>query len=92
MCLKHLGIYFQVKERVTNKWNFNPSKSEVIGHSGGDEKPNDHAEPTKVELIYFSKWNLLENVFQKNESNNLQQTNLFFWHNRLNFYQKQMSV
>ena len=27
----------------------NPSKSEVIGCSGGDEKPNDHAEPTKVE-------------------------------------------
>ena len=28
----------------------NPSKSEVIGHCGGEEKtPNDHAEPTKVE-------------------------------------------
>ena len=27
----------------------NPSKSEVIGHCGGDEKLNDHAEPTKVE-------------------------------------------
>ena len=27
----------------------NPSKSEVIGRCGGDEKPNDHAEPTKVE-------------------------------------------
>ena len=27
----------------------NPSKSEVIGRFGGDEKPNDHAEPTKVE-------------------------------------------
>ena len=26
----------------------NPSKSEVIGCCGGDEKPNDHAEPTKV--------------------------------------------
>ena len=27
----------------------NPSKSEVIGRCGGDEKnPNDHAEPTKV--------------------------------------------
>jgi len=24
-------------------------KSEVIGRCGGDEKPNDHAEPTKVE-------------------------------------------
>jgi len=27
----------------------NPSKSEVIGSCGGNEKPNDHAEPTKVE-------------------------------------------
>ena len=26
----------------------NPSKSEVIGCCGGDEKMNDHAEPTKV--------------------------------------------
>ena len=25
----------------------NPSKSEVIGRCGGDEKTNDHAEPTK---------------------------------------------
>ena len=24
----------------------NPSKTEVIGHCGGDEKTNDHAEPT----------------------------------------------
>ena len=28
-------------------WNRNPS--EVIGRSGGDEKTNDHVEPTKVE-------------------------------------------
>ena len=27
----------------------NPSKSEVIGRCDGDEKTNDHAEPTKVE-------------------------------------------
>jgi len=27
----------------------NPSKSEDIGRCGGDEKTNDHAEPTKVE-------------------------------------------
>ena len=27
----------------------NPSKSKVIGRCGGDEKKNDHAEPTKVE-------------------------------------------
>ena len=26
----------------------NPSKSEVIGRCGGDEKTNDHAKPTKV--------------------------------------------
>jgi len=30
-------------------WIENPSKSEVIGRCGGDEKTNDHAEPTKVE-------------------------------------------
>ena len=30
-------------------WYRNPSKSEVTGRCGGDEKPNDHAEPTKVE-------------------------------------------
>ena len=27
----------------------NPSKLEVIGRCGRDEKTNDHAEPTKVE-------------------------------------------
>ena len=27
----------------------NRSNSEVIGRCGGDEKPKDHAEPTKVE-------------------------------------------
>ena len=26
----------------------NPSKSEVIGRCGGDEKTNDHTEPAKV--------------------------------------------
>ena len=30
-------------------WYRNPSKSEVIGRCGGDEKPNDHAETKKVE-------------------------------------------
>ena len=30
-------------------WYKNPSKSEVIGRCGGDEKTNDHAEPIKVE-------------------------------------------
>jgi len=27
----------------------NPSKSEIIGRCGGRKKPNNHAEPTKVE-------------------------------------------
>ena len=32
-------------------WYRNPSKSEVIGRCGGNEKTtNDHAEPTKVQL------------------------------------------
>ena len=30
-------------------WYKNPSKSDVIGHCGGDEKTEWHAEPTKVE-------------------------------------------
>ena len=30
-------------------WDRNPSKSEVIGRCGGDEKTNEHAEPKKVE-------------------------------------------
>ena len=30
-------------------WDRNTSKSDVIGRCGGDEKINDHAEPTKVE-------------------------------------------
>ena len=30
-------------------WDENPSKSEVIGHFGGDEKTNDYAESTKVD-------------------------------------------
>ena len=29
-------------------WYRNPSKSEVIGRYGGDEKTNEQAEPTKV--------------------------------------------
>ena len=28
-------------------WNGNPSKSEVIGRCGGDEKPNDYTKPTQ---------------------------------------------
>ena len=30
-------------------WYRNTLKSEVIGRCGGDEKRNDHAEPTQVE-------------------------------------------
>ena len=30
-------------------WDRNASKSEVIVRCGGDEKTNEHAEPTKVE-------------------------------------------
>ena len=34
-------------------WYRNPSKSEVNGRCGGDEKTNDHAEPAKVERQIF---------------------------------------
>jgi len=34
---------------MDNIWDRNLSKSEVIGRCGGDEKPNDHAVPPKVE-------------------------------------------
>ena len=37
------------ENKVMDKiWDRNPLKSEVIGHCGGGEKTNDHAEPTKV--------------------------------------------
>jgi len=32
---------------MVNIWGRNPSKLEVTGRCGGDEKTNDHAEPTK---------------------------------------------
>ena len=32
-------------------WDWNPSKSEVIGRCGGDKNPNYHAEPRKVERL-----------------------------------------
>jgi len=32
-------------------WYRNPSKLEVIGRCGGDEKSNDHAERTNVERL-----------------------------------------
>jgi len=39
-------------------WYRNPSKWEVIGWCGGDEKTNDHAEPTKSRTlnIFFKNW------------------------------------
>ena len=42
-------------------WDRNPSKSEVIGRCGGDEKPNDHAEPIKVERQNKKPQKTLEN-------------------------------
>ena len=33
----------------------NPSKSEVIDRCGGDEKKNDHAEPTKSRTLKKTK-------------------------------------
>ena len=36
---------------MDNIWYRNPSKLEVIGRFGGDEKTNDHAEATKVKLL-----------------------------------------
>ena len=32
-------------------WYRNPSKSEAIGHCGGDEKTNDHAESRKSQTL-----------------------------------------
>ena len=34
---------------MDKNWDRNPTKSEVIGRCGGDEKTNDHAESTIVE-------------------------------------------
>ena len=36
-------------------WDKNPSKSEVIGRCGGDEKTTDRAEPT-VECEFLKKY------------------------------------
>ena len=43
-------------------WFRNPSKSEVIGRCGRDEKTNDQAKPTKVEALQ------LDNVSQESIS------------------------
>ena len=45
-------------------WIENSSKLEVIGRCGGDEKPNDHAEPTKVDAkTFFLK---IDKIYKKN--------------------------
>ena len=36
-------------------WDRNPSKSEVIGGCGGDEKPNDHADKSRILKKCFFK-------------------------------------
>ena len=36
-------------------WDRNPSKSEVIGRCGGDEKPIDQAESTLFCFIYTTR-------------------------------------
>ena len=36
-------------------WDRNPSKSQAIDRCGGDEKPNDHAEPTKRRTLKNEK-------------------------------------
>ena len=41
-------------------WYENPSKWEVIGRCGGDEKTNDHTEPTKVKHYFFIKYLVFE--------------------------------
>ena len=39
---------------MDNSWNRNPSKSEVIGHCGGDVKTSDHADQTIFYFFYRS--------------------------------------
>ena len=50
-------------------WYRNPSKLEVIGRCGEDEKTNDHAEPTKFHPHHQKKrqqfWKLLLIIFQR---------------------------
>ena len=41
-----LMLIKNVMDKISDR---NPSRSEVIGRCGGDEKTNDHAEPTNVE-------------------------------------------
>ena len=44
--IKMLMLIKNVMDKISDR---NPSRSEVIGRCGGDEKTNDHAEPTNVE-------------------------------------------
>ena len=44
-------------------WDGNPLKSEVIGHGGEDKQMNDHAEPTKLNAIFFQKISDQFNLF-----------------------------
>ena len=45
-------------------WYRNPSKSEVIGRSGGMKKTNDHAEPTNSRTLKIKKITLAAgNIF-----------------------------
>mgnify|MGYP007091319721 CR=1 FL=1 len=52
-------------------WYRNPSKLEVIGRFGGDEKTTDHAEATKVKRLKNSTWNLHINTFLKSAYNHV---------------------
>ena len=42
----------------------NPSKSEVIGRCGGDEKPNDHAETAKSRTLKQHSMNIAKVIRQ----------------------------
>ena len=44
-------------------WDRNPSKPEVIGRSGGDEKAIDHTEPTKVIQQPHSHSGIHKNIY-----------------------------
>jgi len=44
-------------------WDGNPSKSEVIGRCGRDEKPKGHPEPTKVKRLKKHTRNLHQGLW-----------------------------
>ena len=41
-----LSQELSMKKEMGKIWDGNPSKSEIIGRCGADEKTNHHAEPT----------------------------------------------